>query len=92
MAQLFCVPANIENTATSLPRPLHKSGFINVKLKNKLEYKGNHLYTKIIPHKVFNALHHLKSVNPLFAGKYHISNVFIPFQKVVLNALHKSRV
>ena len=65
---VICVPANVDNTATILPRPIHDTGLINVKLKRKLEYKGHHLFQKVDPSKVMDTLHHLKLVNPAFQG------------------------
>ena len=61
---VICVPSNVDKTVNILPRGIDESSFRDVKLMRKLEYKGHHLYQRIRPGKVKEALHHLKSVHP----------------------------
>ena len=67
---VICVPSDVENTAQVLPRPLDESCLINVKLKRKLNYKGHHLFQKVRPQKLHQALEHLKTVHPSFKGMH----------------------
>jgi len=61
------VPANVEKTRTSLPRPMSQSQIVGVKLKRKLEYKGHVAFKMVNVFDVNAALGCLKEINPLYA-------------------------
>ena len=60
------VPSNIDTTVECLPRLLPQCGFVSVKLKKKLDYKGHSLYQSIRPQSIMEGLRWLQGNNPLY--------------------------
>ena len=55
---------DVLQTVTSLPRTPDKDGFINLKLKRKMEYKSYHMIETVRPHYVYDSLAYLKDNHP----------------------------
>ncbi len=64
--QLVCVPADLQQTADSLPWTPNVEHLIRVKLKRKVEFKGHHLFMNVSQRKIMDALLKLKEINPLY--------------------------
>ncbi len=64
--QVVCVKANVNDTATCLPRLPTDQSLIRVKLKRRLAYKGHHMCQDISPNNIRQALVWLKANNPVF--------------------------
>ena len=60
------IPVDVDTVAQNLPRT--QAGFLAVKLKRKVEYKGHYSFQYIRPEKVFKALQRLRQNNPLYSG------------------------
>ncbi|XP_038062442.1 uncharacterized protein LOC119732934, partial [Patiria miniata] len=60
---VVCVPSNISETVTSLPRCGNNNQLIKVKLKRKLSFKGYYQYQYVSREHVERALYYLKEHN-----------------------------
>ena len=65
---LHCVPADVEETAMSLPRPVDQSMMIRLQLKRRLKYKAIWEEQWINPKDVRQALLVLKEKHPAYAN------------------------
>lgn len=61
---LHCVPSDVEETVTSLPRPIDKSMMIRLQLKRRLNYKAVWEEQFINPHDVREGLLYLTTSHP----------------------------
>ncbi len=64
--QVVCVKANVNNTATCLPRLPTEQSLLRIKLKRRLNYKGHHMCQNVNPENVRQALKWLKDNNTVF--------------------------
>ena len=60
------VPLNYDAVCISLPRSPFSCGFIMVKLKQKLEFRGHCYFQAVIPTQVLSALRKWKEINSLY--------------------------
>ena len=60
------VPVECDNTCKVLPRPPERSGFLMLKLKRKLQFRGHVYFQTVRPEFLSNALNWLKLNNPLY--------------------------
>ena len=60
------VPIDVEDVANTLPRSTNDNGFLIVKLKRKLEYRGHVVFEPIRPDFIQHILSYLKENNPLY--------------------------
>ena len=67
------VPVECDDTCKVLPRPPERSGIIMLKLKRKLEFRGDVYFLAVRPQFILNALNWLKLNNPLY--KYITINI-----------------
>ncbi|XP_035258455.1 uncharacterized protein LOC118219420 [Anguilla anguilla] len=61
-----CVPSNLPQIASVLPRPEHDDLMIRVKLKRKLTYKGHYEYQYVNTAAIHKAFSYLKQHNPWY--------------------------
>ena len=69
---VVCVPSDVPQVTSTLPRPLNDETIVKVKLKRKMEYKGHHLYQKVTINNIHAAIHYLHQSNPHYQGKFSI--------------------
>ena len=63
----FCnVPVHFDAVSNILPRPPFSCGFIMVKLKRKIEFKGHCYFQAVRPTQDLSALTKLKEINSLY--------------------------
>ena len=60
------VPVNFDAVCNSLPRPPSSCGFIMVKLKWTIEFKGYYYFQAVRKTQVLSALTKLKEINSLY--------------------------
>ncbi|CAF4491580.1 unnamed protein product, partial [Rotaria socialis] len=61
---LHCVPSDVQDTVTTLPRPVDKSMMVRLQLKRRLKYKAIWEEQLINPHDVKDALLILRKMHP----------------------------
>ncbi|CAF3088726.1 unnamed protein product [Rotaria sp. Silwood2] len=61
---LHCVPSDVEDTATTLPRPVDKSMMVRLQLKRRLKYKAIWEEQLVNPNDVRDALFVLTKMHP----------------------------
>ena len=85
---LHCVPADVEDTVLSLPRPIDRSMMIRLQLKRQLKYKAVWEEQWINPNDVRDALFVLKHKHPAYekiAINDIVDNYFMSDQERSLN-------
>lgn len=63
---LHCVPSDIQDTVTALPRPVDKSMMVRLQLKRRIKYKAVWEEQLINPSDVLDALFILKKTHPTY--------------------------
>ncbi|XP_066289123.1 uncharacterized protein, partial [Branchiostoma lanceolatum] len=71
---VICVPADVRETQSILPRMPTEAQFVKVKLKRKLEYSGHVMYRQISPLRIDLALQYLSESNVHYKDKTILSD------------------
>ena len=64
------VPADVNSTVNTLPRPLNESQTILIKLKRRLNFKHHYQYQNVRPARVFEAANYLIKNSKLFQSEH----------------------